>query len=126
LSGTAEYNIVKVLLPMGFNGIPVALLATSHPLGVIFSALFVSYIQTGGELLQPTYSTSVIEIAISVIIYLSAFALLTKTLLSKVIHLDKSNVNADDTASAGLKPPLKTAEERPGIEESSEKEEVAE
>lgn len=45
LSGTAEYVIEKNLLGMGFNGIPVALLAYSNPIGVIFSSLFISYIQ---------------------------------------------------------------------------------
>lgn len=95
LAGTAEYNIQKVLLPMGFNGISVALLATSNPIGAIFSALFISYIQVGGESLQPTYAKEMIDIIIAVIIYLSAFALLTKSILGRFIKLDKHNVNDD-------------------------------
>ena len=95
LAGTAEYTIQKVLLSMGFNGISVALLATSNPIGTIFSALFISYIQVGGESLQPVFAKEMIDIIIAVIIYLSAFALLTKTILSKYIRLDKSNVNAE-------------------------------
>ena len=51
LSGTAQFNIVKTLVNMGFNGIPVALLASSNPVGIIFSSLFISYIQVGGETL---------------------------------------------------------------------------
>ncbi len=85
LSGTAQYTIVKSLLQMGFNGIPVALLATSNPIGVIFSALFVSYIQVGGEALQPEYAKEIIDIIIAVIIYLSAFALLLKGLISRIL-----------------------------------------
>ena len=78
----------------------VALLATSNPIGTIFSALFISYIQVGGESLQPTYAKEMIDIIIAVIIYLSAFALLTKTILSRFIRLDKSNVNADKPAES--------------------------
>ncbi|MDO4543007.1 MAG: ABC transporter permease [Clostridia bacterium] len=100
LAGTADYNIQKVLLAMGFNGISVALLATSNPIGTIFSALFISYIQVGGESLQPTFAKEMIDIIIAVIIYLSAFALLTKTLLGKAIKLNKTNVNEDKTVDA--------------------------
>lgn len=85
LSGEADYNILKVLQPMGFNGIPVALLATSHPIGTIFSALFVSYIQVGGESMQPYFAVEMIGIIISVIIYLAAFALLTKGLIGRLV-----------------------------------------
>ena len=70
LSGTVQYNLEKNLPSpaMGFNGIPVALLAASHPLGTVFSALFISYIQVGGETLQPTFAKENIDIIISVII----------------------------------------------------------
>lgn len=100
LAGTAEYTIQKTLLAMGFNGISVALLATSNPIGTIFSALFISYIQVGGESLQPTYAKEVIDIIIAVIIYLSAFALLTKTIISKRIGTGAANANADKPAPA--------------------------
>lgn len=113
LAGTAEYTIQKLLLPMGFNGISVALLATSNPLGTIFSALFISYIQVGGESLQPVFAKEMIDIIIAVIIYLSAFALLTKTILSKYIRLDKSNVNAEPAPAAPVKP-----DEKPTLKES--------
>ena len=100
LAGTADYTIQKTLLAMGFNGISVALLATSNPIGTIFSALFISYIQVGGESLQPTYAKEMIDIIIAVIIYLSAFALLTKTIISRYIGKDKTNVNAEKPAAA--------------------------
>lgn len=85
LSGTAQYTLVKALLGMGFNGIPVALLAASNPIGTIFSALFVSYIQVGGEALQPEYAKEIIDIIIAAIIYLSAFSLLMKELIGRAI-----------------------------------------
>ena len=94
LSGTAQYTLVKVLLPMGFNGIPVALLASSNPIGTIFSALFISYIQVGGDAMQPEFNKEIIDIIISAIIYLSAFALLTRELISKA--LKSNNIRGDE------------------------------
>ena len=83
LAGTGQYTLVKTLLGMGFNGIPVALLASSHPLGTIFSALFVSYIQVGGDAMQPEFVREIIDIIIAVIIYLAAFSLLVRELLGR-------------------------------------------
>ncbi|MDD3401595.1 MAG: ABC transporter permease [Eubacteriales bacterium] len=144
LSGTAAYNIQKVLLPMGFNGISVALLATSNPIGTIFSALFISYIQVGGESLQPVFAKEMIDIIIAVIIYLSAFALLTKTILGRFIKTDKTNVNDDKAVEAeaaaeqqkeaelkanegaGILPPTVEGETVPVEENSEESEDKAE
>ncbi len=99
LSGTAEYLIEKTLPAMGFNGIPVALLASSHPIGVIFSSLFISYIQVGGEALQRyKYSTEIINIIIAAIVYLSAFAFLFKLKIGKSLEKkEEKNANAEET-----------------------------
>ena len=87
LSGTTpQYVIDKLLANMGFNGIPVALLASSHPIGTIFSAVFISYVQVGGEALQPEYVKETIDIIIASIIYLSAFALLMREMITKVFR----------------------------------------
>ena len=103
LSGTAQYTLVKNLLPMGFNGIPVALLASSNPLGTIVSALFISYIQVGGDALQPEYSREIIDIIIAAIIYLSAFALLMRGWISKLLlRSQTANVNAEGPVSDAL------------------------
>lgn len=83
LSGTAQYTLMKVLPATGFNGIPVALLAGSNPIGTIFSALFISYIQIGGDAMQPEFAKEIIDIIIAVIIYLSAFSLMVKLTLTK-------------------------------------------
>ena len=45
-------KVVDVLAAEGFNGIPVALLGLSNPIGIIFSAIFISYITLGGNYLQ--------------------------------------------------------------------------
>ena len=84
LGGTMQYTLVKNLLAMGFNGIPVALLGTSHPIGILFSALFISYIQVGGDALQPQFAKEIIDIIIAVIIYLSAFSLLIREIITRV------------------------------------------
>lgn len=110
LSGTAQYTIEKMLLPMGFNGIPVALLAISNPAATIFSALFVSYIQVGGDAMQPEYAKEIIDIIISVIIYLSAFALVVKGLVRKLLDRVKKN-QPPATAGDELSPSI--ADDRP-------------
>ena len=117
LSGTAQYTIVKSLLTMGFNGIPVALLGASSPIGIIFAALFISYIQVGGEALQPEYAKEIIDIIIAVIIYLSAFSLLVKNILGKFIKADTGNVNAEGPAKEPPAPaPDKPSEDKPAEE----------
>jgi len=105
LSGTAQYTIVKSLLAMGFNGIPVALLAISHPIGIIFSALFISYIQVGGEAMQPEFAKEIIDIIISVIIYLAAFSLLLKGVIAKLLTMKKARTEkaAEEARAAAAK-----------------------
>jgi simple sugar transport system permease protein len=85
LAGTIQYVLVKSILGMGFNGIPVALLANSNPLGTIFSSLFISFIQVGGSAMQPNFSSEATDIVIAVIIYLAAFSLLMKMMLSNLL-----------------------------------------
>ncbi|MCD8038701.1 MAG: ABC transporter permease [Lachnospiraceae bacterium] len=88
LSGVAEWNPqVSTSLPaMGFNGIPVALLALSNPIGVIFAALFVSHITVGGGYLPTKYfQPEIADVIIAVIIYLCAFVMLFKGFVVKAI-----------------------------------------
>ena len=104
LAGTGQYTLLKQLLAAGFNGIPVALLATSNPIGTIFSAFFVSYIQVGGDAMQPDFVKEIIDIIVSVIIYLAAFALLTRELLTRraMLRQDEENVATDALPSASF------------------------
>ncbi len=103
LSGTGQYTFVKLLLPAGFNGIPVALLANSHPIGVIVSALFISYIQVGGDALQPRFVRENIDIIIGVIIYVSAFALVLKLWFEKLFL--KRSLSANSLLDSSDSPP---------------------
>ncbi|MDR0447113.1 MAG: ABC transporter permease [Treponema sp.] len=86
LAGSGKgITVVDVLAPEGFNGIAVALLGLNHPLGIIFSGLFVAYLNVGGFNMQLyDFAPQVIEIIIAVIIYFSAFALLVKGFFSSL------------------------------------------
>ena len=87
LSGASEWNPqVSTALPaIGFNGIPVALLALSNPIGVIFAALFVAHISVGGAYL-PTkyYQPEIADLIVAVIIYLCAFVTLFKGIVANL------------------------------------------
>ena len=77
-------RVEEILSPEGFNGIPVALLGLSNPIGVVFAGLFIAHIEQGGFYLQRLeYMPEVIDIIIAALIYFSAFSLLVKRLLSK-------------------------------------------
>ena len=76
------YEPINVIAVNGFNGIAVALLGNSHPIGTIFSALFISYIQRGGTLASLVgYKPEIIDLVIAVIIYFSAFAAIMSSAL---------------------------------------------
>ncbi|MDD4376913.1 MAG: ABC transporter permease [Eubacteriales bacterium] len=88
LSGTKGRHmaIVEELAAEGFNGIPVALLGLSNPIGIIFSAVFIAYLTQGGSYLQMlNYMPEVIDIIIACIIYFSAFALIFRRFLPSLI-----------------------------------------
>jgi simple sugar transport system permease protein len=74
----------------------VALLATSNPIGIIFSSLFISYIQVGGEAMQPQFSPEIINIIISVIIYLSAFSMLLKGLINRLLTRQRARLSESE------------------------------
>ena len=76
-------RVEEILSPEGFNGIPVALLGLSNPIGVVFAGLFIAHIEQGGFYLQRLeYMPEVIDIIIAAIIYFSAFSLSQAVLAS--------------------------------------------
>ncbi len=99
LAGSGKYiEVVDVLAAEGFNGIPVALLGLSHPVGVLFAGLFVSYITNGGFYMQQyNFVPQVIDIIIAIIIYFSAFVLLVKNFLDRYALRSEKIQNDDDT-----------------------------
>jgi|LGOV01.1.fsa_nt_gb simple sugar transport system permease protein len=75
---------INQLLPQGFDGISVALIGASHPLGAIFSGLFIGYLRVGGEQLQSVdFDTQFVDIIVSSIIYFIAFISLIKMTVFK-------------------------------------------
>ena len=79
------YEPINVIAANGFNGIAVALLGSSSPIGIIFSAIFISYIQRGGTLSALYgYKPEIIDIVIAVIIYFSSFSMLMSSMIGKV------------------------------------------
>ena len=85
LSGNTEFfwNTYQTLPATGFNGIPVALLAVNNPVGVIFSGCFMSMLDIIGNKLTTLtpYNEFITDVIISIIVYLSAFALVIRMML---------------------------------------------
>ena len=112
LSGNTEFywtSAYQSLPATGFNGIPVALLAASHPIGVIFAGCFMSMLDIVG--LQMTnltaYNEYITDVIIAVIVYLSAFSLVIRMLISG----RKKHTAAGAAAAGGKAPPDKPPEE---------------
>ena len=86
LSGNTEFfwSTYQALPAVGFNGIPVALLAVNNPIGVIFSGLFMAMLDIVGQNLTgfTAYNEYITDVIIAVIVYLSAFSLVIQTWLA--------------------------------------------
>ena len=85
LAGTGRtISTAEVLAAEGFNGISVALLGFNNPLGVIFAALFIAYINLGGNYVQAVnIAVEIIDIIVAAIIYFSSFTLFIRLFLEK-------------------------------------------
>ncbi|HOK62803.1 MAG TPA: ABC transporter permease [Soehngenia sp.] len=103
IGSSMTYEPINVIAVNGFNGIAVALLGNSHPIGTIFSALFISYIQRGGTLASLVgYKPEIIDLVISVIIYFSAFAAIMSSALGRFItRRNKKEKIVSNTQSVG-------------------------
>lgn len=80
LGGTGKgLAVVDSLAAEGFNGIAVALLGLSNPLGILVAGLFVAHLTIGGSLMQIYgFIPQIVDIIIAIIIYFSAFSLMIK------------------------------------------------
>ena len=99
LSGNTEFfwSTYQSLPAIGFNGIPVALLAVNNPIGVIFSGMFMAMLDIVGQNLTgyTAYNEYITDVIISVIVYLSAFSLVIQTMLPKLRKANAANANAE-------------------------------
>ena len=86
LSGNTEFfwSTYQSLPSTGFNGIPVALLALNNPIGVIFSGIFMAMLNIVGLHLTnlTAYNEYITDVIIAAIVYLSAFSLVIRMLIS--------------------------------------------
>jgi len=89
LAGNTEFfwSTYQALPAVGFNGIPVALLAANNPIAVVFTGMFMSMLDICG--LQLTNLTGfneyITDVIIAVIVYLAAFSLVIKMLIGKIV-----------------------------------------
>lgn len=103
-----QYSLENVILGAGFDGIPIALLGNSHPVGVFFAALFVQYIKLSGDPLQSLgYASEIVNLIIAVILYFSAFALIISQYVTKLRKKKNNQVNDDSNKDNGVVPPEK-------------------
>ncbi|MBH1941408.1 ABC transporter permease [Mobilitalea sibirica] len=114
------YEPINIIAANGFNGIAVALLGNSSPIGIIFSAVFISHIQRGGSLTSLYgYKPEIIDIVIAIIIYFSAFSMLMKSAASSFLRKNRKHVQSEDVDprinSEG--PALKTGVDLPDKED---------
>ena len=88
LSGNTEFywTTYQSLPAVGFNGIPVALLAINNPVGVIFAGIFMAMLDIVGMQLTnlTAYNEYITDVIISVIVYLSAFSLVIRMMLVNI------------------------------------------
>ena len=113
LSGNTEFfwSTYQALPSTGFNGIPVALLAVNNPIGVIFTGIFMAMLDIVGQQLTgfTAYNEYITAVISSVIVYLRAFSLVIRMLLTGKKKAGGANANAE---------PPKPAEEEKGGEEA--------
>ncbi|MBC8589515.1 ABC transporter permease [Paratissierella segnis] len=97
------YEPINIIAPAGFNGIAVALLGNSHPIGTIFSSIFISHIQRGGTLASLVgFKPEIIDVVISVIIYFSAFAAIVSTAFGGIIKKFVGKKKIDDNSKHNI------------------------
>ena len=100
LSGNTEFfwSTYQSLPSEGFNGIPVALLASNNPIGVVFTGILMSVLSVAGQQLKnlTSYNEYITDIIIGIIVYLSAFSLVIKSFLSSNKRLLRRKASSAD------------------------------
>ena len=120
LSGNTEFYWTKYqsLPAVGFNGIPVALLAINNPIGVIFAGIFMAMLDIVGMQLTnlTAYNEYITDVIIAVIVYLSAFSLVIRMMLVNIRkrkELKKAAVTTAPVPPEAAAQPLDAPEETP-------------
>ena len=120
LSGNTEFywTTYQSLPVVGFNGIPVALLAINNPIGVIFAGIFMAMLNIVGMQLTnlTAYNEYITDVIISVIVYLAAFSLVIRMMLVNIRkrkELKKAAVTTAPVPPEAAAQPLDAPEETP-------------
>ena len=105
IGSSMTYEPINIIAANGFNGIAVALLGGSNPIGIIFSALFISHIQRGGTVVSSLFGfkPEIIDVVIAVIIYFSSFAMIMNAALARFIKSRRRKqelINTNDSNNA--------------------------
>ena len=120
LSGNTEFywQTYQSLPATGFNGIPVALLAANNPIGVVFTGIFMSMLDIAGQQLTSLtpYNEYLTDVIIAVIVYLSAFSLVIKMLIT-----GRKKRRAIENAPKPANEPVPDKDETPPDAASAEK-----
>ncbi len=115
------YEPVNVLAVNGFNGIAVALLGASNPIGIVFAGAFFAHLQRGGFYLQlQNFKPEIIDIIIGVIIYFSSFALIIKSLFPQLFTFLKFKKNIEDTTAKTVEKTIEVEIEKNTNDKSGE------
>ena len=125
LSGNTEFywTTYQSLPAVGFNGIPVALLAINNPIGVIFAGIFMAMLDIVGMQLTnlTAYNEYITDVIIAVIVYLAAFSLVIRMMLVNIRkrkELKKAAVTTAPVPPEAAAQPLDAPEETsPGAAE---------
>lgn len=103
-----EYKFISQyagLPAYGFNGIAAAFLANCNPIGVIFSSVFIRYLNMGGDyLVKVGFNRYVADIVIAVIIYMAGF--------TRIIHEWLSGRKKNKKPEKDVRDTLVTSEEK--------------
>ncbi len=85
-----NYEAANMLIGTGFQGISVALLGMSNPIGIVFAAFFITFIQSAGFYMQALqFKVEIIDIIIATIIYFSALTLFVRILVQRMAARNK-------------------------------------
>lgn len=129
LSGNTEFywSTYQSLPGVGFNGIPVALLALNNPIGVVFAGVFMAMLNIVGLQLTnlTAYNEYITDVIISVIVYLAAFSLVIRMWLTgrKKHNAAAPNANAEPKVEPPAEPetePTAEPEAEPAPEAEAE------
>lgn len=101
LNPNIEYKFVSqyASLPAyGFNGIASAFLANCNPIGVVFSSLFIRFLNMGGDyLVKVGFNRYVADIVVAVIIYMAGFTRIIREWLNGRLSRKKPEKDVRDT-----------------------------